>query len=103
MESGERPIVGVNAFADAGEAPPIELLRLDPEAERRQVERTRAVRAARDAAAAGRAVARVREAARGTENMLPPLRDALAALCTVGELCDVLREEWGTYDRPRAG
>jgi methylmalonyl-CoA mutase N-terminal domain/subunit len=43
----------------------------------------------------------VREAARGTENLLPPLRAALAAHCTVGELCGALREEWGTYDRQR--
>jgi methylmalonyl-CoA mutase, N-terminal domain len=98
VESGERQIVGVNAFTEDGAGLPIELLRPDPEAERRQVERTRAVREARDAAAAESALARVREAARGTENMLPPLREALAAHCTVGELCGVLREEWGTYD-----
>jgi methylmalonyl-CoA mutase N-terminal domain/subunit len=61
------------------------------------------VRAGRDAAAAARAAARVRDAARGAGNMLPPLREALAAHCTVGELCTVLREEWGTHDRPRAG
>jgi methylmalonyl-CoA mutase N-terminal domain/subunit len=102
VESGERPIVGVNAFVAEGAEEPIELLRLDPAAERRQVERTRAMRAARDAAAAARAAARVREAARGAGNMLPPLREALAARCTVGELCTVLREEWGTHDRPRA-
>ena len=61
------------------------------------------MRAARDAAEAERATARVREAARGSENLLPPLRAALAANCTVGELCTVLREEWGTYDRVRPG
>ena len=97
VEAGERTIVGVNAFAEEdGER--IELHRLDPEAERRQVERTRAVRAGRDADAAGRTLARVREAARGTENVLPPMRDALAAHVTVGEVCGALREEWGTYD-----
>jgi methylmalonyl-CoA mutase N-terminal domain/subunit len=98
VESGERTIVGVNAYVE-GDAAGIELHRLDPAAERRQVERTRRVRAERDAAAAEAALARVREAARGTENMLPPLREALAAWCTVGELCNVMREEWGTYDR----
>ena len=85
-----------------GAGEPIELLRLDPEAERRQVERTRATCAPR--ATPPRPSARSRACARrhaGTENMLPPLREALAALCTVGELCTVLREEWGTYDRPR--
>jgi methylmalonyl-CoA mutase N-terminal domain/subunit len=57
------------------------------------------VRAARDAAEAERAVAAVREAARGTANVLPPIRAALAADVTVGEVCGVLREEWGTFDR----
>jgi methylmalonyl-CoA mutase N-terminal domain/subunit len=44
------------------------------------------------------ALARVRAAARGTENLLYPMRVALAAPCTVGEICEVLREEFGTYD-----
>ena len=57
------------------------------------------VRAERNAAEAERTLARVREAARGTENMLPPIKEALAAMCTVGEVCGVLREEWGTYDQ----
>jgi methylmalonyl-CoA mutase N-terminal domain/subunit len=100
VEAGERAVVGVNTHLEE-ETPRIELHQIDPEGERRQVERTRGVRAARDAAAAERALARVRETARGgTENMLPPLREALAAMCTVGEVCGVLREEWGTYDRP---
>jgi methylmalonyl-CoA mutase N-terminal domain/subunit len=98
VEEGERVIVGVNAHVEADEAE-IELHRLDPEAERRQVERTQRVRAERDAAAARHALERVRSAARNTENMLPPIRDALASLCTVGEVCGTLREEWGTYDR----
>jgi methylmalonyl-CoA mutase N-terminal domain/subunit len=49
---------------------------------------------------AEQSLARVREAAvRTDENLLPPLREALRAHCTIGELCGVLREEWGTYDR----
>src|SRR5438132_9496121 len=100
-ESGERAIVGVNRYEEA-EPEQIELLRIDPEAERRQLERTARVRAERDAAAAEGAVARVRAAAQGTENLLPPLRDALAAHCTIGELCEVLREEFGMYDAQRA-
>jgi methylmalonyl-CoA mutase N-terminal domain/subunit len=98
VEDGEQVIVGVNAYVEEG-GEEIELHRLDPQAERRQVERTHRVRESRDAAAADRALARVREAARGTENMLLPMRDALTALCTVGEICGALREEWGTYDR----
>jgi methylmalonyl-CoA mutase N-terminal domain/subunit len=103
VESGERTIVGVNAFAETSAGESIELLRPDPDAERRQVERTRAVREACDATAAERARARVREAAQGSDNMLPSLREALAAHCTVGELCTVLREEWGAYSGSRRG
>ena len=56
------------------------------------------VRAERDAGAAEQALARVREAARGTENLLHPMREALAARCTIGEICGVLRAEFGEYD-----
>ncbi|HEX7311990.1 MAG TPA: methylmalonyl-CoA mutase family protein [Gaiellaceae bacterium] len=101
VEAGERVIVGVNRFQEKEEEP-IELYRLDPEAERRQLERTARVRAERNADDAQAALERVREAARGTENMLPPLREALRARCTVGEICNVLRDEWGMYDSQRA-
>jgi methylmalonyl-CoA mutase, N-terminal domain len=98
VESGERVIVGVNAFVEP-EREQIELHRLDPEIERAQVARTAEVRASRDPAAAGSAIEAVRDAARGTDNVLLPIRAALAAHCTVGEICDALRAEWGTYDR----
>ena len=101
VESGERVIVGVNRYAEA-EPEEIELQHIDPEAERRQLERTARVRAERDAGAAETALGRVREAAQGTENLLPPLRDALRARCTVGEICNVLRDEFGMYDAQRA-
>jgi methylmalonyl-CoA mutase N-terminal domain/subunit len=97
LETGEKVIVGVNRFAEA-EDDAIELHALDPGAERRQVERTQRVRADRDSAAAEAALTRVRETARGSENLLPAMREALAALCTVGEICNALREEFGTYD-----
>src|SRR6185312_13430991 len=101
VESGERVIVGVNEFVeDDGEQ--IELHRLDPEIERRQLERTARVRAGRDGAAAEAALAEVRRVALGDENLLPPMRDALRTGCTVGEICEVLRAEWGTYDAQRA-
>jgi methylmalonyl-CoA mutase N-terminal domain/subunit len=101
VEAGERVIVGVNRFHEHEEEP-IELHRLDPEAERRQLERTARLRAGRNAEEAKAALARVRDAARGTENMLPPLREALRARCTIGEICNVLRGEWGMYDTQRA-
>ncbi|HSJ92443.1 MAG TPA: methylmalonyl-CoA mutase family protein, partial [Gaiellaceae bacterium] len=97
VEAGERVVVGVNRYTE-DEEEEIELHRLDPEAERRQVERTARVRAERDQAAAAAALERVREVARGSENLLPSMREALAARCTIGEICGALREELGTYD-----
>jgi methylmalonyl-CoA mutase N-terminal domain/subunit len=101
VEAAERVIVGVNAFEDASDEH-IELLRIDPAAERRQLERTARVRTERSAERAAAAIAVVREAARGDENLLPPMREALRELCTVGEICETLREEWGMYDAVRA-
>src|SRR5881409_3436921 len=101
VEAGERVIVGVNAFEEeSGER--IELLQIDPAAEQRQLERTARVRAERNPEEASAALADVREAARGDANLLPPLREALRARCTVGEICEALREEWGMYDAVRA-
>ncbi|HEY7197099.1 MAG TPA: methylmalonyl-CoA mutase family protein [Gaiellaceae bacterium] len=97
VAAGDRVVVGVNRFAE-GDEEEIELHRLDPESERRQVERTRRVRAERDQEAADATLVEVREAARGSANLLYPMREALSARCTVGEICDVLREEFGTYD-----
>jgi methylmalonyl-CoA mutase N-terminal domain/subunit len=98
VEGGERVIVGVNAFVSDAEQP-IELHTIDPASERRQCERTARVRAARNAGEAEAALARVRSAAAGTENLLLPMREALRERCTVGEICSVLRDEWGTFDR----
>ncbi len=101
VESGERVIVGVNRFRDDSEER-VELQTIDPEAERRQVERTTRVRAERDADTAARALDAVRVAARGDANLLLPMRDALRVYCTIGEICEALREEWGMYDALRA-
>jgi methylmalonyl-CoA mutase, N-terminal domain len=97
VESGARVIVGVNRFAEH-EQEPIELHRLDPEIERRQLERTARVRGEREPTAAEAALGEVRRAAGGTENLLPPMREALRARCTIGEICGALRDEFGTYD-----
>jgi methylmalonyl-CoA mutase, N-terminal domain len=101
VEAGERVIVGVNKFTESTEEP-IELHHLDPAAEKRQLERTARVRTERNADEAEHAVAAVRETARGDRNLLVPMRDALRARVTVGEICNVLREEFGTYDAQRA-
>jgi methylmalonyl-CoA mutase N-terminal domain/subunit len=100
VEAGERPIVGVNAYV-ADTEQPIELQQIDPAAERRQLERTARVRSERDPSEAERALARVRSGATSTDNLMPLLRDALRARCTVGEICGTLREVWGEHDRPR--
>jgi len=101
VESGERVIVGVNRYSEsAGED--VELQRIDPDAERRQLERTARVRAERSAEAAAIALEEVRATARGEGNLLVPMRGALRARCTIGEICSVLRDEFGTYDAQRA-
>jgi methylmalonyl-CoA mutase N-terminal domain/subunit len=97
LESGERVVVGVNRYAEE-DGEEIELHRLDPASERRQVERTQRVRAERDAAAVEAALAAVGATAGGGGNLLVPIRAALAAYATVGEVCGALREEFGTYD-----
>jgi methylmalonyl-CoA mutase, N-terminal domain len=101
VESGERVIVGVNRFTE-GEEEPIELHRLDPAAERRQLERTARVRAERNAEEAEKALDAVRESARGEGNLLVPMREALRARVTIGEICNALRDEFGMYDAQRA-
>jgi methylmalonyl-CoA mutase N-terminal domain/subunit len=101
VEAGERVVVGVNAFGEESDER-IELLRIDSATERRQLERTARVRAERNADEASAAIRALREAARGETNLLPPMREALRARCTVGEVCETLREEWGMYDALRA-
>jgi methylmalonyl-CoA mutase N-terminal domain/subunit len=101
VESGERVIVGVNRFVE-GDEEGVELHRVDPETERRQRERTARVRAERNAEAATDALADVRRVAAGEGNLLAPMREALRARCTVGEVCGALRDLWGTYDAQRS-
>ncbi len=97
VESGERIVVGVNAFVEEGDEQHPVAQAIDPEAERRQVERTRATRQARDAAAAEDAVGALEAAARGTENVLPRIRACVEASVTLGEISDALRAVWGEY------
>jgi methylmalonyl-CoA mutase N-terminal domain/subunit len=97
VERGERVVVGVNRFQlDEDTAPP--LLRIDPALEEQQVARVAAARARRDASAAEAALARLRaDAARDDVNLMPAIVDAARAYVTMGEMCDALREVWGTY------
>jgi methylmalonyl-CoA mutase N-terminal domain/subunit len=100
VEAGDKVVVGVNKYAEA-ESEEIELHIIDPDAERRQLDRTAHVRAERNPDAAATAIDAVREAARGEGNLLHPMREALRARCTIGEICNVLRDEWGMYDAQR--
>ena len=100
VASGERTIVGINAYTENDEVDP-DLLRVDPAVERAQVDRLTELRTRRDNAAVSAALDAVRAAATGTDNLLYPMRDALRARATVGEVCNVLRDEWGEHDRMR--
>jgi methylmalonyl-CoA mutase N-terminal domain/subunit len=97
VEAGAKVIVGVNRYREE-EAEPIELHKLDPDAERRQLERTAKVRAERNADEATAALAEVRRVAESDENLLPPIREALRAHCTIGEISNELRDVFGTHD-----
>jgi len=97
VEAKQRIVVGVNRYAlhDEGE---IEILRIDPALEQKQIDRVQALRARRDSAAVEASLARLKEgAAREDENLMPLLIDASRAYATLGEMCDALRETWGTW------
>jgi methylmalonyl-CoA mutase, N-terminal domain len=97
VERGARVVVGVNRYVQKEEQP-IELLRIDPALEQKQIERVQAVRARRDSAAAEAALARLKEdAAVDGRNLMEPIMDASRAYVTMGEMCDTLREVWGTW------
>ncbi|MEU7433243.1 methylmalonyl-CoA mutase family protein [Streptomyces sioyaensis] len=95
-DAGERIVVGVNRF-QLDEEEPYEPLRVDPAIEARQVERLALLRNRRSARAVTAALDDLRKAAEGTDNVLPPMREALRARTTVGEVCEALRGVWGTY------
>jgi methylmalonyl-CoA mutase N-terminal domain/subunit len=96
IERGEQIIVGVNQFVAEKEAP-IPTMRVDPELERAQIERVRAVRARRDSARANAAVAEVERRARSGENLMPAIVVAVDTYSTVGEISDALRRVFGEY------
>jgi methylmalonyl-CoA mutase N-terminal domain/subunit len=97
IETGERIVVGVNAFAEGGDEQRPQAQVIDPQAEAEQIARTRAVRAARDAAGATRATASLEAAAAGTENVVPRIRACVEVGVTLGEISDALRRVWGEH------
>lgn len=96
IDSKQRTVVGLNRFA-LDEEEPYEPLRVDPQIEHDQRERLAALRAERDNAAVEAALEAVREAARGTDNLLYPMREALRLRATGGEVSHALRDVWGLY------
>ena len=97
VESGRRIIVGVNSNVSTT-ASPVEVLRLDPDAERRQIERVQRVRTERDAAAVEHALGELASAAANDAvNTMPPILECVEAYATIGEICDTLRDAFGTY------
>jgi methylmalonyl-CoA mutase N-terminal domain/subunit len=101
VESGERPIVGVNVHTTDDPPPDIQIYGLDEAGRRRQLDRLAEVRRTRDGTAAVRALAELSAAARVTDrNLMPPLVDAVEAYCTVGEIVSALRDVWGVYRQP---
>jgi methylmalonyl-CoA mutase, N-terminal domain len=97
IDAGDQIVVGVNRYRDEAPGAPPAIQRIDPEAERRQVAGVRRVRAERDPAAWTAAMTRLEDAARGTDNLLPLLIEAVKAYATVGEIADRLRAAWGVH------
>jgi methylmalonyl-CoA mutase N-terminal domain/subunit len=96
IETGDATVVGVNRFR-ADEETPVETMRIDPAAERAQIERVRNLRQRRDAERTEVALTLLEEAARGTENLLPRILSCVEAYATVGEISHRLRRVWGEY------
>jgi methylmalonyl-CoA mutase N-terminal domain/subunit len=102
LEQGTKKIVGINCYEEAANGhPEIEILRIDPAVEREQHERLAALRKRRDAQVAKAGIDRVRAACRDGSNLLEAFVSAAHAWCTLGEIADVLREEFGEYEEPK--
>jgi methylmalonyl-CoA mutase N-terminal domain/subunit len=97
LEAGKRVIVGVNRYQEPHEQP-IEILKIDQALEEKQVERVQALRARRHSAAVEQALERLRaDAAVEDRNLMPAIVDASRVYVTMGEMCDALRDVWGTW------
>jgi methylmalonyl-CoA mutase N-terminal domain/subunit len=96
IDSGQRTVVGLNRF-QLDEEEPYEPLRVDPAIEEAQAARLAVLRRDRDDSRVSSLLSDLRKAAEGTDNVLRPMKEALAARATVGEVCHALRDVWGTY------
>ena len=100
IDGGGKVIVGVNRYT-SDEREPAEVFPIDPSLQAQQIERLGRLRAERDQAAVDAALARVRDVARGRDNLLVPMKEALRLRATLGEVSDVLREVFGTFTPSR--
>ena len=97
VERGERVIVGVNRYT-LDDEPELEILKIDPALETKQIERVQALRSSRDSAVVESAIARLKDdAAHDGRNLMHPIMDASRAYVTMGEMCDAFREVWGVW------
>jgi methylmalonyl-CoA mutase, N-terminal domain len=96
VEEQKRLVVGVNAF-ESDQHVPVEILKIDDTVAEGQIARLRQVKSERDPRAVERALAKVEAAARGTDNLMPPVLEAVKAYATLGEVSDVFRKVWGQY------
>jgi methylmalonyl-CoA mutase N-terminal domain/subunit len=101
IDSGQRTVVGLNRYSSE-EEDPYEPLRVDPAIEAQQAERLARLRAERDNDAVHRHLEALKKAAEGNDNVLYPMKEALRARATVGEICNALRDVWGAYSPPDA-
>lgn len=97
IEAGERVIVGVNKF-QSKEAPPQGLLKVDPQVREIQIKRLVELRSSRDQRQAGISLQELKKVAQGDGNLMVPILEGVRALCTLGEICDVLRGVFGEYE-----
>ncbi|MDH5715888.1 MAG: methylmalonyl-CoA mutase family protein, partial [Candidatus Aminicenantes bacterium] len=99
IEEGRRVVVGVNKYSTEEKAP-FQLLTIDPRVEKEQIERLRKLKQERDSNLVARSLDEVERAARGEQNLIPPILQAVEAYATVGEISDCLRKVFGVYQEP---
>jgi methylmalonyl-CoA mutase, N-terminal domain len=100
LQTKQDILVGVNEYVDENESVDVEILKIDPETERNQVERLKRFKENRDQDTVASRLADLRDVAAGEGNLLYPLKEALRAHATIGEVCGVMREQFGEYKPP---
>jgi methylmalonyl-CoA mutase N-terminal domain/subunit len=100
LEAGKRVVVGVNRYVEKG-APKVEVLRIDEKVRAGRIRRIESIKKKRDAGRARAALARLDSEARGKENLMEPVLEAVRASVTLGEICHALRKLFGTHDASR--